>query len=48
MLRIFQSKQDILIKVLLMTLILGGNYYLNIDLNPYITHFKVIVQDCYI
>lgn len=48
MLGILQPNKDIIINALLILFILGGNYFLNIDLNPYITQFKVVVEDCYI
>ena len=48
MLRIFQANKAIIINALLLVVILGGNYFLNIDLDPYITQFRLIVQDCYI
>lgn len=45
--RIFQANKAI-INALLLVLILGGNYFLNIDLDPYITQFRLVLQDCYI
>lgn len=44
MVRMFNLKKDILIKALLTAFLLGGNYLLNIDLSPYLPHFKVIIQ----
>lgn len=49
MLWIWESKKDIFLQALIIILLLGGNYFLNIDLSSYITditELKVLLQNC--